>query len=315
MPRRAHSRFYRDPMTVLRDSTARTRELGAELRKIREAARYTGRELAFKLGWSQSKVSRMETGDREFSEVDAAVYAAFCGAMGDQLQRVRDLAQKVDDQHWLHARGERIPDELRSLIVQESTAQILVKYDPLVVPGLTQTENYARTLFKESDLWSEEAIELRVQVRMDRQRLLARERPPQITFYIHENALRTPVGSRSIMHEQILHLLLASSAPQLRLRVLPSSKAAGIGGCGPFTWMAHREHNPVIYTEHLTTSLFLETPEDTRLYRRTLDRLAALALDEGQSREFLATLATEYEREEGEPSDLAEEQLQQRWER
>lgn len=299
MPRRAHSRFYRDPMTVLRDSTARTRELGAELRKIREAARYTGRELAFKLGWSQSKVSRMETGDREFSEVDAAVYAAFCGAMGDQLQRVRDLAQKVDDHYWLHARGERIPDELRSLIVQENLAQFLVKYDPLVIPGLTQTEEYARSLFKEAAIVPAERIEPLVEVRMDRQRLMGRQRPPQMTFYIHENALRMKVGTWPTMHEQLLHLLLISAAPHCQVRVVPRSAAAGVGTFGGFTWMGHREHNPVIYVGHLTTSLFLETREDGLAYRRILDQLNVVALDEGQSRECLANLASEYDREEG----------------
>jgi transcriptional regulator with XRE-family HTH domain len=285
MPRRARTRLYRGPMTALRDSTSRTRELGAELRKIREAARYTGRELAKKLGWDQSKISRMESGDRAFSEVDAAVYAAFCGAMGDQLKQVLDLARKVDDNYWLHIRGERIPDELKSLIVQENTAQFLVKYDPLVVPGLTQTEDYARALFKECAMVSKEGLELRVQIRMDRQRLLARERPPEVTFYIHENALRTKVGTWPVMHEQLLHLLLISSTPHCRMRVLPASRGARAAACGPFTWMAHREHNPVIYTEHLTTSLFLETREDAILYRRIIDRLTAHALDEGQSRE------------------------------
>lgn len=306
----ARKPFYRDPMTLLRDSTARTRELGAELRKIRETARYSGKEVAWKLGWTQSKVSRMESGDRGVSEVDAAVYAAFCGAVGEQLQRVRDLARKVDDQHWLHVRGELIPDELKSLIVLENTAQILVKYDPLVVPGLTQTEDYARALFKESNIWPAERIELRVRVRMDRQRLLAREHPPEITFYIHENALRMKVGSLPIMHEQILHLLLISAAPQCWVRVVPASVGAGVGTFGGFTWMGHRQHNPVIYVGQLTTSLFLETQEEVLAYRRIIDRLNAIALDEGQSREYLANLATEYEREVGEPSDLAQEQLQ-----
>src|SRR5437660_12933991 len=88
---------YRESMTPLRDSTARTRELGAELRRIREEGRFTGAELARKLGWGQSKVSRMETGDRNTTEVEVAVYAAFCGAKGDELKRLIDLANKIDD--------------------------------------------------------------------------------------------------------------------------------------------------------------------------------------------------------------------------
>lgn len=284
---------------ALRESTARTRELGAELRKVRETARYTGKELAWKLGWSASKVSRMETGDRNTSEVDAAVYAAFCGATGDELQRLLDLARECDDGHWLHARGDRLPDELRSLVVQETTAQLIVQYEPLVVPGLVQTEDYARALFDEADLVPKERIEPLVQVRMERQRLLRRPYAPKVTFFVHENALRMRVGTDRIMHEQMLHLLLVCATPPCRVRVVPASVGARISGTDAFVWMAHPEHNPVIYVDHLTSSLFLETREDVLAYRRVLDRLAVVALDEGQSRELLASLASVYDLEEG----------------
>jgi transcriptional regulator with XRE-family HTH domain len=287
-------------MTPLRESTARTRELGAELRRVREAARFTGNELARKLGWSPSKVSRMETGDRNTTEVEVAVYGAFCGAMGDELNRLLDLAHKVDDDHWLHVRGERLPDELRSVIALETTAQIITYYEPIVIPGLVQTEEYARAVFQEAELLPAEVIESRVQVRMERQRLLGRRGTrPQVKFFVHENALRMPVGDDRIMHEQMLHLLLVCAAPPYRVRVVPTSVGARTGASGPFIWTAHPNHNPVIYVEHLTTSLFLEGHDEMLAYRRRLDRLSELALDDGQSREFLASLASEYDREEG----------------
>ncbi|MFL6144409.1 MAG: helix-turn-helix domain-containing protein [Labedaea sp.] len=287
-------------MTSLRESTARTRELGAELRRVREAARYTGKELAWKLGWSPSKVSRMETGDRGTSEMDAAVYAAFCGAIGDDLHRLLGLAQVVDDNHWLQVRGERLPDELRSLIALETTAEIITYYEPLVIPGLLQIEDYARAVFRETGVLPAESVESRVRIRMDRQRLLNRRNPPEVTFFVHENALRTPVGNIEIMHEQILHLLLAGAAPPCQLRVVPASSGARTGLTGAFIWMAHRAHNPVIYVEHLTTSLFLEGRDEVLAYRRRLEQLQVVALDVGQSRAYLAALASEYDREEGE---------------
>lgn len=283
---------------ALRESTARTRELGAELRRVRESARYTGHELAKKLGWSPSKVSRMETGDRNASEVDAAVFLAFCGVTGDELHRLLDLSKESDDHHWLHARGERLPDELRSLVAQQTTAQVIIYYEPLVVPGLAQTENYARALFHETNLVPAEAIESRVRVRMQRQALLRRGHPLQVFFYVHENALRMPVGSDRIMHEQLLHLLLVCGAPPCTVRVIQARVGARTGAIGPFIWFGHPEHNPVIYTEHLTSSLFLEGRENVVAYRQMLDRLNVLALDEEQSREFLATLASEYDRPE-----------------
>lgn len=294
----AHQRTYVAPMT-LHESTARTRELGAELRRIRKAAQFTGHALALKLGWSPSRVSRLETGDRRASEVDAAIYAAFCGVTGEDLDYVLDLTQRNDDNYWLHVRGELLPDELRSLIALETTAQTLVYYEPIVIPGLAQTEDYARALFHECDVLPEEVIESRVRFRMERRKLLRRLDPPKVTFLIHENALRMPVGNRRIMHEQMLHLLLMCATPPCRVRVVPARVGARTGTIGAFTWTAHKDHNPVIYVEHLTTSLFLESPFDRMAYRDRLNQLSALALDEGQSRAFLANLASEYDHEEG----------------
>lgn len=286
-------------MSDLRESTARTRELGSELRRVRENARYSGKELATKLGWSQSKVSRMETGSRTISEVDAATYLAYCGVAGDELNRILELTSACHDEYWLQARGQRLADELHSLIVQETTAQVITYYEPMVIPGLLQTEDYARALFHECDLLPAEAIEPLVRTRMERQRLLRRQYPPKVTFYVHENALRMQVGDTRTMQEQLLHMLLVCAATECRLRVISTSVGARTSMIGQFTWMAHSEHNPVIYVEHLTTSLFLECRDDMVAYRRQLDRLNVLALDEGQSREVIASVASEYDQEEG----------------
>jgi transcriptional regulator with XRE-family HTH domain len=278
---------------ALRESTARTRELGAELRRVREGARYTGNDLALKLGWSASKVSRMETGARNTSPLDTATYVAFCGVSGPELDRLLELTRPTDE-YWLQPRGERLPDELRSLIALENTAQLLVYYEPMVVPGLLQTEDYARALFQEGGLLLAEGIEPRVRLRLDRQRLLRHLDAPTVTFFVHEHAVRTVVGDRRLMHEQLLHMLLVCAAPPCRLRVVPAG-VGGFAGVGQFTWAAHPDHNPVIYVEHLTTSLFLENRMDMLAYRGLLDRLTRLALNEGQSRELLANLASKYE--------------------
>jgi transcriptional regulator with XRE-family HTH domain len=193
----------------LRESTARTRELGAELRKAREAARYTGQELAKKLGWSQSKVSRMESGSRGTSEVDAAIYLAFCGIMGNELHRILDIARARDDDFWLH--HPKRSSGLRSLVAQETTAEKITYYEPLVLPGLLQTEDYARALFHGVGIVPADKIPMVVERRMNRQALLRRENPPKIWFFVHENALRLDLADDRIMHEQILHILLSTA--------------------------------------------------------------------------------------------------------
>lgn len=280
----------------LRESTARTRELGAELRKAREAARYTGQELAKKLGWSQSKVSRMESGARGASEIDAAIYLAFCGVMGEELHRALDLARDCDDDFWLHQPGRS--SGLRSLVVQESTAETITYYEPLVLPGLLQTEDYARALFHGVGVVPTDRIPLVVERRMNRQALLLRENPPKLRFFVHENALRLDLVDDQIMQEQLLRVLLSTAGPPCRLRVVPAGYI-DLAGIGPFTFLAHSHHNPVIYTELLTSSLFLEGPANVAAYRHVLDRLHAVALDEQQSRELLAEVASEYEQRIG----------------
>jgi hypothetical protein len=140
----------------------------------------------------------------------------------------------------------------------------------------------------------EHLIDPRVDARLDRQEIFKRQSPPSCTFFIHEQVFRSPVASRPVMSEQLLHVLLATSRARCTLRLVPNSIPHGAFG-GTFKLMAYAEHRPVAYAETQTASMFLEEPEDVALYRAILDRLAGLALDGGQSREFLARLASEYD--------------------
>lgn len=126
-----------------RDSTTRSRELGAELRDVRERRGFTGTKLAELLGWSPGRISRMESGKRGMSEVDVATFLAYCGITGAELNRLLALCEDVFAATRMQRHGEHLPDELRSLVIQESTAEAIWEYEPLVVPGLLQTESYA----------------------------------------------------------------------------------------------------------------------------------------------------------------------------
>ena len=281
-----------------RESSARSRELGAELAKRRKKARYTTSDLARQLGWSASKVSRMESGERGQSEVDVAVYLAFCGVLREDLDVLLAMARETDDGTWLQPHGERLPDELRTLVFQETTATIIHSLELNRVPGLFQTEAYARALLR-AGLVAEDGIEARVRARMDRQGLLRRLDPPTLDFFIHEQGLRLPVGSRAVVHEQMLQLVFLTSRPQTRIRVVPIAAGPHPGLAGPFMLMRYAQHAPLVYVENQTTSLFLETWEHVETYRKILAGLAEMALDDGQSREFFATLASEYDQPEG----------------
>jgi transcriptional regulator with XRE-family HTH domain len=278
--------------------TAHGRELGAELRRRREAAGYNGLALAKRLGWSTTKVSRVETGARLISEVDIAIYLASCGVPRDEMDPILDLAREAGHDHHLKSHGEKLPDELRTLIFHETTAAAIDSCELVFVPGLLQTEDYARALFTEGEQFDDDSIDFRVQARMDRQNLLRKSQPPHCTFFLHEHVLRSIIGDARIMHEQALHLVFFSSWKHCSIRVVPANS----GGRGlahtSFRLMSYVEHRPVAYLEQDTASLFIDVTPQTDRYRKVLKRLDSVALDEGESRGLLAELASEFERAE-----------------
>jgi Domain of unknown function (DUF5753) len=161
------------------------------------------------------------------------------------------------------------------------------------VPGLLQTGDYARAVISRSANVPPEELEERVAARLARQRLFGRERPARFTFYVHEFVLRLPVGGAAVMFEQLYHLLHMSMRSYLTLRVVPASLGAYAAMTGAFRLMEFTEFNPVTYLESETSSLFLETREEIAAYQRILAALADAALDEEESRQLIASLATE----------------------
>jgi transcriptional regulator with XRE-family HTH domain len=277
------------------ETTARSRELGIELRRARERIGYTGGQLARKLGWSNSRISRLEGGTRGASAVDVATFLGFCQVAGPERDRLMALCREVYSNTWLRPHGGALPDELFTLILHETTASRIISYEPHVVPGLLQTEDYIRAVFRWSPYVSEDAVEPLMQVRLNRQDLLRRQPQPDLIFFIPEQVLRSVVGTNRIMNDQLLHMALVSARLRCTIRVVPA--AAGPHGVlgGPFRVMEYADHRPVTYLETPTSSLFLEELQEIGIYRTALHRLASIALDGEQSREFLARLASEYD--------------------
>jgi uncharacterized protein DUF5753 len=130
-------------------------------------------------------------------------------------------------------------------------------------------------------------------------------------FYIHEFALRLPVGGADVMSEQLHRLLRLGVRPNVSIRVLPAAIGPLAATAGPFIMMEFAEIKPVVYLESETSSLFLELPIEIDAYRSILDSLDATALSEGQSREFIGDLAVELYGDREDEDGLAQEQLQQ----
>ena len=275
-----------------REPTIRSRELGEGLHRAMRQAGLDQKDTAQKLGWSQSRVSRLLSGKRGGTEVDVSAFLAVVEVTGAERDRLLGICREQNIPGWLQQHGTRLPQQLRTVIDHENKAVTIDAFEPTLVPGLLQTTDYARALIRQAGTIPAGEIEDRVAARLGRQSLFGRERTARFTFFIHEFVLRLPVGGPAVMFEQLEHLLRRATRPYLTLRVVPAALGGHAAINGSFILMEFAEFRPVVYLESETSSLFLEKSEEIAAYRRILGLLAQTALSEGQSAELIATLAT-----------------------
>jgi transcriptional regulator with XRE-family HTH domain len=294
-------------------TTGRRREVGAALKRIRQERGLPAYRLAEQLDWTPSHISRSEAGKRRVTDVDAGHYLGMCGVSRRELLEVLKVVNEPDEYRLqLHQGG--IADELRTLIFLESTANEIFTVEPIYMPGILQTAGYARALLQEIGVDNPSQIEGFVQIRMGRAVVLDQPKPPRCVFYIHESALRAPVGGPRVMNEQLLHLLFLGDRVECAIRVIPLAAGARGMTVGSFHIFRYKEDPPVVYVQHETTSEFLENEHEMDAYRNILNRVATVALDGAHSREFIAAMASNYERQgdargTGAPGRLAQEHL------
>ncbi|HEX5346258.1 MAG TPA: helix-turn-helix transcriptional regulator [Pseudonocardiaceae bacterium] len=276
-----------------REPTIRSRELGEGLRRAMHNAGLTGKDVARLLDLSPSWVSRLISGKRNVTAVQGSAFLAVCRAPSTERERLLELCDEQHTPGWFQQHGSRLPLQLVTLIDHENKAVAISSFVSTVMPGLLQTGDYTRALLKEAGRVPVDEIDARVAARLARQSLFSRDRPARFTFYLHEFVLRLPVGGPAVMIDQLQQLQRLSLRPYLTLRVVPASLGAHAATAGSFTLMEFAEFKPVVYLESETSSLFLEKPVEITAYQDILESLAQTALGEGESRELIATRATE----------------------
>ncbi|MEU8977669.1 helix-turn-helix transcriptional regulator [Streptomyces sp. NPDC048309] len=278
--------------------TVRRRRLGQELRRLRELKGMTAEEVAERLLVSQSKISRLENGRRSISQRDVR---DLCGVYEVEDHRIVDslmqMAKDSRQQGWWHSFGD-IPYSV--YIGLETDAASLRVYDPQVVPGLLQTRPYAEALI--AGALPETApgdIDKRVQVRLKRQeRISAPDNPLRLWTVLDEAALRRTVGNRSLMRDQLEHLVEQSQLPHVTVQVIPFDMGAHPGLNGQYAILEFPDaaDSSVVYIEGVTSDLYLEKANDVQKYSVMYEHLRAQALNVEQSRQFIADIAKDYAR-------------------
>jgi transcriptional regulator with XRE-family HTH domain len=276
-----------------REPTVRSRELGEGLRRAMENAGLSGKDVAKLLDLSPSWVSRLISGKRNVTAVQASAFLAVCRAPNAERERLLELCEDQHTPGWFQQHGSRLPLQLVTLIDHENIAVVISGFDSMLVPGLLQTGDYTRALLKEAGRVPANEIDDRVAARLARQSLFSRSNPARFTFYLHEFVLRLPVGGPAVMADQLQHLERMSLRPYLTLRVVPASLGPHAATAGSFRLMEFAEFKPVVYLESEASSLFLEKPVEIEAYQDILTALAQTALSEEASRKLIASLATE----------------------
>ncbi|MFD1146016.1 DUF5753 domain-containing protein [Saccharothrix hoggarensis] len=275
--------------TVPRLSNARSRELGEELRRVRHRARRSSANTAQDLGWSLGKLSKLETGSRGTSSWEIASLIGRLGADKATRDRILAIADEPDNGSFLRAH-DQIPDILTALTLHEQLALTITTYEPLTMPSLAQTEDYACALTGDRTL---------ALARLTRQNTLhQQDNGPETTVFVHEAALRTMVGDPAVMRDQLLHLALMCGWDRFSPRVIPMSRSCHAVIRNQATLLTFNHPvSPLAYTETDTVTVFQDEPTAVTHYQAKMRRLASLALSPAQSHEAFASWADRYDRE------------------
>lgn len=270
--------------------------VGANLRRLREAAQVTREQAAEAIRSSDSKISRLELGRTGFKPRDVTDLLARYGVSDeDECATLLAMARQANTQGWWHAYSDVIPGWLEPYLGLEAAASLIRSYEAHFVPGLLQTRDYAHAVIRSGlDDLSEAQVDRRVDLRMRRQQILHQPAPPRLWAVIDEAALRRPIGGVAAMRAQIRWLIETARLPNVTIQVLPFSVGGAPVGM-PITVLRFPEGElpDVVYAEQLAGALFLDKPADTEQYRHVMNRLGTAAAPQKATAAILARILEE----------------------
>jgi transcriptional regulator with XRE-family HTH domain len=280
-------------VTERRSPTIRRRRLGAELRRRREAAGVTIDGVAERLECSASKISRIETGHTSATPRDVRDMLEIYGVLGAECDELVQIAREARQKGWWHPYSTVLTGAYVGL---EAAAQSVRAYEQQVVPGILQTEEYAKAMIKAArpDITADE-VDRRVRVRLGRQSLLNQDDPIELWVVLDEAVVSRPVGGDGVMRAQLERLVEASDLPNVTLQILPFEAGGHAGMDGTFAILDFPEPSDpdVVYAENATGGLFLEKGDELRKYTFIFDHIRAAALGPEESVAYIAKLAKE----------------------
>jgi transcriptional regulator with XRE-family HTH domain len=273
------------------------RQLGAELRRLREAAQRTVAEVAADLAWSESKLSRIETANTSIRSADLQRLLGIYKVSDQDNARLSAFANMARQRAWWEGYGDALLDPYKTLLGFESEAKAIYAYDALLLNGLLQTNEYASAVIRAVSVGERsDVIDQRVAVRMARQAVLTRLPPVELYVVIDEAVLRRPVGGADVMRRQLRRLIEVSEQPAITLQVLPFSVGAHRGIDGAFSILEFPTgmDDPLAYADGMTGGVFRSKSDEVRRYWASMESLRAASLGPQETTQFIANLIDEY---------------------
>src|SRR6266567_675224 len=287
------------PPRPYRSPTVRHKRLTSELRRLRADSGLTRDDVAGRLDWHPTKVTRIETG--QWARLNVRDVRDLLDVYGvtDEAQReaLVQLARDARQRGWWHTYGDVLPSEYTHFIGLEAEAASVRTYQQVLVPGLLQTEHYGRAViqaFRPHDAATE--LDRRVAVRHERQRRVIEDRTLNLWAVLGEGVIRQLVDSSGVTAGQLRFLAETSELPNVQVQVLPSSAGAHGAMVGAFEILGFPDpiDPDVVYLENMASALFLEDPGDISRYVQVFDYLRAAALSPQATRAMLMHAAEEF---------------------
>jgi transcriptional regulator with XRE-family HTH domain len=275
--------------------TARRRRLAAALRQLREARNLSCTDVGQAAGWSESKISRIETGRVGISQPDLERLLDLYEVTGESRSALLTLRRQATHRGWWHSYTDAVPAWFEAYVGLENGAKSLLTYQNQLVHGLMQTEDYAAAVIRAARPWAtDDEVERQLAARATRQALLTAGNPLQVWAVLDEAVLRRPAGGAATMRAQLNRLREIAAFPNVTLQVLPFEAGAHASMGTSFELLQFPEpgDTAIVYIEDHTSSQYLETAAGIERYTLIFDHLRASALAPDSSAEFISQVVS-----------------------
>jgi transcriptional regulator with XRE-family HTH domain len=275
--------------------TVRRRQLMAEIKRLREVAGMSQEAVAEQLDWHPTKLMRIETGRTSPHPNDIRLMMEVFGITDrEQVQALVKLARDARQRGWWYSYRDVLLNRYDFFIGLESEASSIRNFELAMVPGLLQTEDYARALISGGPMeYGPEEVERRVEVRMTRQQVLSAEDSPQLWAILDEAVIHRVVGGPDVMGAQLQRLIETGERGRTTIQVVPYGAGPHPGLAGSFVVLGFQQASEpdVVYLETVGGNVYVDRPEEVQIFATAFDHLRAAALSPSDTRAMLHAAA------------------------